>query len=211
MSNHTWLSFLRILGIICFGPNRKCQFTQHHVVNIGARQLAMQRSVLVVKLQLGPLHFPYLITWHFGQKKSDGSQGVLVEGWWCWISFASWSWLVEDVFFRCLLDMDRFKMLKSSPFQDVCRPYSQTSHTKCKTFHDPTPTEIGLWKVLSCLGVEQTLWRHLFIQCSLECLWQGAAVDFGLELIGDHVEWIRFGGCGVFPVFHGLRFGDANP
>ena len=72
--------------------------------------------------------------------------------------------------FRCVLDMDRFKMLKSSPFQDVCRPYSQTSHTKCKTFHDPTPTEIGLSKVLSCLGVEQTLWRHHFIQCSLECL-----------------------------------------
>lgn len=48
------------------------QFTQHHVVNIGARQLAMQRSVLVVKLQLGPLHFPYLITWHFGQKNPMG-------------------------------------------------------------------------------------------------------------------------------------------
>ena len=39
---------------------------------LGARQLAMQLSVLVVKLQLGPLHFPCLTTWHLG-KKSDGS------------------------------------------------------------------------------------------------------------------------------------------
>ena len=113
--------------------------------------------------------------------------------------------IVEDVFGVFWMGIG-IRCLKSTFLG--CRPEAQASHAKWKT---KWSDQNLLVKISKLRGVEQTLWRHHFIQCSIECLWQGAAVDFGLEYIGDHVEWIRFGGCGVFPVFRGLRFGDANP